>query len=369
MDEACCAETTACSSDDGCEATANQLNACPPGAAACRIDAKAGAPPANARLAELATCRTTGCAVACNTCGGLVDAFGAACDACVQTSCCDLAVACAGDQNCAKVYACIAGCSTSPDCTAQCLQGPLRDDAVIAFQNCVQGACYDACKIGQDWECVSKASWGPPPTKPNLLLDFKVVDFLSRKVVPNAIVKPCSAYLGTCSESATTDATGVAKLVIPVDEFANWSGYFRIQADGFREQLTGSTKPLNRDDFTTAYMVKEADLAILLATLNTTLDDDKALVFATALDCNGLNAPGIRFELSSKDPGILPTYFPGPGGDSTKTNKFGTVAFGNVPVNNPLVGISMYLGETLVGEIFAPIEPGKMTAFALFPKI
>lgn len=369
MDSACCAETTTCSSDDACKSAAEQLTSCGHADAACRITAAEAATPGNAALAELGTCRTTSCALACNGCGGFVDQFGAECDQCVQQNCCDLALACAGDQNCSKTYACVAACSTRPDCVAQCLQGPLRNDAVIAFQKCIQDVCYDACDIGQDWQCLLKGSWGPPTTNSSLTLDFKVVDFLSKQVVPNASVSPCDSILNTCKEGATTDANGVARLVLPVGGPNGWSGYFRVIADGYEEMLVGANKPFLRDDFIIEYVVKSSDLTLLLSTVKTSLDPNKSLLFVTALDCHGLNAPEIRFELSETDPGISPSYFQGPGSDPSKTAKIGTAAFANVPVTNNYLGVAMYLDDQLVGEDFVPLEPGTLTAWALFPKL
>jgi hypothetical protein len=286
----------------------------------------------------------------------------------VKKTCCDLGNACAKDANCSQIFACIAGCPSAPHCPTHCLQSELRNDVTVALHDCIRTACDQACNYGHDWECLGNASWGPPPTKTAVSYQVRVSEFLTQKRIPNATVAACE-NLGGCGESAVTDENGIAQLTIPTNPGVMWQGFFRVSAAGYENVLAASNKPVSIDDYFIVYLVSSGTLSGLAQQFGVALDDTKALIFATALDCNGFNAPGIEFELTSSDPGILSTYFAPPGGNPDVTSTFGTAAFANVPVTGAPIGISMYLDGEIVGDIVAPLEAGTLTLAGMFPEI
>lgn len=368
VDASCCSEESACAEDPKCAAAADRLHACGASDAACRTEAEASAPPDNAAFTALAKCRVASCALSCSTCGGLTDPFGAACDDCIRSSCCDVATSCVNDAGCAGTFGCIASCSGPPDCVADCLIGPERTAAVAAFETCITKTCNAECKIGRDWSCVQHYAWKPAASEDKTIrYDLTVKNFLSQVAAPGVSVAVCQS-LGDCAAKAVTDASGVASLEIDVAKDTSWTGYLKLSGAGYRTMLVKWSKPLAWDESALTFIVTDSEFALLTTQFKVPVDPTKAMLIATALDCKGINAPDIRFELNPKDPGILTSYFQSAGSDPTKTNRSGTVGFGNVPVSSNVILVSAFLDKQLVGESLAPIESGIITLLGLYPK-
>jgi hypothetical protein len=199
-------------------------------------------------------------------------------------------------------------------------------------------------------------------------LDITVVSFLTQSAVPGVTVTACAAFAPTCDLTTVSDENGVATFVLPVIPPTRWSGFFRLSAPGYRNMLALRTKPLATDDFATMFIVTEDEFIGLVTQFGVPHDPTKAMVFATAFDCKGFNAPGITFKQSIDDPGILTSYFTGAAGPTDATNKSGTVGFVNVPATDPYVTVSAFKGAELVAESFVPIEADWITVAGLYPQ-
>lgn len=367
-DQACCAEETACSEDAKCAAAANAVHACADSDPDCRVAAASVAPVGNSALVALGKCTRANCSLACRACGGLVDRFGAGCDQCIQQACCDVATNCASDSSCAAAFTCVHECNDVPDCIRQCLNGPLRNQAVAELQDCLVHPCADACGTGSAWECVDNYGWGTGSTTTQLTYAITLVDILTQKRVPGAHVQLCNALTTDCSVQATSDENGVASLTIPLAPPAVFMGYARLTKAGYKTMLASTNQPLSKDAAETFAMVTDLEFLGLISQFSVNYDPQKAMVFATALDCRGFNARGVTAKVEPDDPGITTSYFRAAGAKTPATTESGTAGFLNVPVTQAYVTIRLLVGDELVGQSAVPVEAGAITQSRIFPR-
>ena len=85
------------------------------------------------------------------SCGSLSSAFGPACSACAQQSCCTEAQACSKDSGCmAIVNTCAAGSSASSSCSAALSSYPSSSASLASsFFACGQSSCSSSCQSSQ----------------------------------------------------------------------------------------------------------------------------------------------------------------------------------------------------------------------------
>ncbi|MBK8995121.1 MAG: hypothetical protein IPM35_05120 [Myxococcales bacterium] len=367
-DQACCAEEATCSEDAKCAAAANAVHACADSDPECRVAAASTAPLGNSALGALGKCTRAKCSLACKACGGLVDRFGAGCDRCIQQACCGVATTCAADSSCAAALTCVHECNDLPDCIRQCLNGPLRNQAVAELQNCLVHPCADACDTGRAWECVDNYSWGTGSTANKLTYAITLVDILTQERVPGVNVELCNALTTDCSVQATSDENGVALATIPLAPSAVFLGYARLTKAGYKTMLATTSKALSKDAAETFAMVTDLQFLGLITQFSVEYQPDKALIFATSLDCRGFNGRGVTVEVEPGDPGIITSYFRAAGVQTKQTTESGTAGFMNVPVNQAYVTIRMLVGDDLVGQAAVPIEAGAITQARIFPR-
>jgi len=135
---ACCDELLACDDGTACGALVACETACAD--AACIASCEADQPEGKAALDDLNACIDGQCADACATpkaglCGTDLTTQGAACDGCVNASCCPELDACMADAAC---QGCVRG---DPNATG-CETNPLLGDV----HTCFAGACASSCE-------------------------------------------------------------------------------------------------------------------------------------------------------------------------------------------------------------------------------
>lgn len=372
MDEACCSASSACASSDACRATADSVLSCTTTDPDCRAARTPLVPPEG--FDELARCQFASCNTACAACGGLVDAFGPACDRCVQAYCCDDSAACAADAECTRRFRCIHDCDVLPDCTGSCLLDPAKNALADEFQSCIAGSCTEECRIGFDLDCVQGFGWGHATEDTTIKYTVSIVELLDQEPVPGATLMLCDALTGTCQEGTTTPS-GEWTFDVPLTKGQAFGSTLRIGAEGYLRMLAVSNRFLAHDTKATFFTISVANFAFLVEQFDLKLDEDKAMVIATALDCRGFGAQNIRFDLSPGQPGAT-SYFQAPG--VKRTNKTGTAVFGNVPLQpNEKTGI-LNVKSVLVdpdtgqdvrvhGGIIVPIETNLITQVQIYP--
>src|SRR5258706_10686337 len=119
MDQNCCTEATACHDDSSCNVAFDCLAQCADDGA-CRARCTQFYNRDDALL-KVHACREKSCSAACGlSCGG----FGypvPSCDACIRSTCCQLAASCAKVDDCQRLDLCHANCLTgSMSCPAEC---------------------------------------------------------------------------------------------------------------------------------------------------------------------------------------------------------------------------------------------------------
>ncbi len=154
-----CEEKAACREPFECLATCARDDR--PCRRACLRDAKAGS---ETQLGALLTCQTTQCTEACTRCGSLFHNHEQeACGDCIESRCCDVATACAKDEDCATLARCVAQCDgiqcrelcidIAPEPTQE-LYGNARDCFLPVWG--APDDCGAECERGGDWSCVGR---------------------------------------------------------------------------------------------------------------------------------------------------------------------------------------------------------------------
>jgi hypothetical protein len=367
MPQSSCAEMTAPATSQESDAAYACVAGCAAEDAQCRHDCVAADDPGDTVFASALSCRNTHCGAQCNACGGLVDRFGPDCDACARASCCGVEETCAADPNCAEAYDCIRTCKL-PDCVSRCLQTLDPPAPIAGLRSCLNQNCADTCGFGTDWSCVGMFGW---PTAKSSTITFRlhILDLITSNNVVGATITACPAT-GGCSTpvaTATSDMGGIATLTVPSPSFLGFFGYFRAAATGYRPALGFIGKPATENQDGLIVLANENDVLALEKQYSFQLKDaDHGILTATALDCNGLGAPGVVFTYGTKDADTLAIYFNGAGGMST--THAGTGGFANVPVSADVVVAHLGTADgPVVGSTGVRVDAGTITEAVIFP--
>jgi hypothetical protein len=82
----------------------------------------------------------------------------AACEACIESSCCAEDLACVGSADCTAVEDCFAGCTTDK-CTSDCIDAHCTGtEQYQAYHACVANKCRSACGSGSPTKCGFQAA-------------------------------------------------------------------------------------------------------------------------------------------------------------------------------------------------------------------
>jgi len=320
MENACCAEATACRGDVTCGLAYGCMAACAGDDDVCRSGCFHGG---DGVMAALASCQATACSSDCDLqCGGFFGLLGGwgsqsqPCRSCEQAGSCPFDTECAESVSCVELYFCFDTCSLGDTvCIDNCFYSdpaPLPDAGPGLGFNTQANACASACGSGSSWSCAGHTVWPVATTSP-ITFQVQVNDSVSIAPIQGVTVRACNGGDGDCQSplsTATTDGNGLATLTSPLVPF---SGYLELTAGGYTTQLqyvypflTETTDPgvvvgvaLN----TTAY------IAELGAASGVTLETSLGIIVDFPVDCSDYPGVGVSFSGSGLGGAAQPYYF------------------------------------------------------------
>lgn len=391
MDRNCCDEATACEQDPACKLEVDCLLPCGDDGA-CRARCTQFFNRGEA-LIRVSACRERSCSAECGlSCGG----FGYAvpgCDTCVQSSCCDLAKACARNDDCQRLDLCLnnclAGSNTCPgDCDSQFSAGSADHGPWV---DCVQNTCHAACETGKAWQCLdAPVPWPIPKSVGDFTFSVTVVDLLSENPYVGATVRACKQLDLQCDvpiDQSVTDSTGLVSLKVPVGS-VGFNGYLEVTGGD-----NGTGMGADSAVFPALYypvppiiapgwrgrlqFVSAGDLPILAAFTTVDVDPARGHFATNAVDCNFTNAGGVSFTADSQlanpdDPKLKGFYFVNgiPNIHATATDPLTSIGgFVNLPANSTLITATVAATGKNLGQLSYNIRAGWFTVSSFPPVI
>jgi hypothetical protein len=314
VEDACCAEATACRGDVTCGPTFDCLAQCAGSDDGCR---SACFTQGNGAIAALASCQATSCSADCGLqCGGFfgltLPGFGSQCTSCFVAQSCPFATQCAQSESCFAYQFCNRACDPFDlVCQGNCAySNPVTlPDGGLGFGP-GNNTCGPPCGIGTDWSCVGHAVWPLAATSP-IAFQIAVSDG-SGNPFSGVTVRACLGGDADCVmpiQTVTSDSQGLATLTTS----APFQGYVELTASGYMTQLEyvypflaeatdpGVTVPIGLS--TTAY------IAELGSATGVPLDPLLGIVAASPKDCTNNPAPGVAFSGSPLGPRAQPFYY------------------------------------------------------------
>jgi hypothetical protein len=384
MDQDCCAESKACAADPACVEASGCLAGCSDADCRARCSVFYSLPDT---LIALRSCRVRRCSSPCDaTCGEAASA-NAACQACLQTSCCDPATACASNVSCAGLQLCRSNCFVASSCPADCESKFPEGTTDFGKLLSCDDSCASACQPGLAWQCLDgPILWPKPKNVGNINFSVTFVDFSSERPFVGVTVKACSKLDFSCATplaTSSSDGTGLVALTVPAG-LAGFDGYLDVSggkidgsgsaaypalwypvpfvvADGWR----GRTQLLSADEF-----------PALAEVTGTALDPTRGHFGANALDCAFGPASGVSFSADAADAKTQSYYLVGgvPVGSATSTDQSGLGGFINLPTNGParlvvVRAVSSAAGGKTMGMLTFVVRPGTLTAMSTFPPL
>lgn len=259
----------------------------------------------------------------------------ASCLSCVAASCCTEGTTCGTDTDCAALRTCLSSCTASScqtSCNTMYAAGRTRSDA---FNTCRNSKCNPVCN---DFTCIGKVVW-PNPAQSSYSMKLYPVDFVTRKTIPNALVRVCPAGDANCttpSAMGTTDATGMVTLNVPVVA-SGISGYLEISEPNYMTTLSflGHTDKLSywANGIIAPYIVSKAVFAQLIGAVGVTASPTRGHLGFLTEDCGGILSSGISVATSNADAQSIKAYSVAgvPSKTATQTDASGFGFIANVP--------------------------------------
>jgi len=388
MDQNCCTQTSACQDDAACKLEFDCLFQCGDDGA-CRQRCTQFYNRAEP-LIEVTACRARSCSAECGlSCGGLGYAV-PGCDQCVHTNCCDVAKACAGNEDCQRLDLCRTNClpgsmTCPPACDDQFTAGK---GAYAPWFNCVQNTCAAACALGNGWQCLdAPIPWPKPTSLNNITFSATIVDLLSENPYVGANVKACKQLDLQCDapiDQAVTDSTGLVTLTVPAGS-VGFNGYLEITGgDDGTGQGAGSAifpalyypePPIVAPGWRGRFQfVSAGDLPVLAVFTTVDIDPTRGHLAVNAEDCNFSGAGGISLTADAiaahpDDMKIKTFYFINgvPNIHATETDPLTAIAgFVNLPPGSTLISGTAPGGKKM-GTITYNIRPGWFTTSSFPP--
>lgn len=302
----CCAQASACAADAPCATYESCLLACGTDYN-CRTDCALTAPSGKGTtVPALDLCVASRCNDACGMSCGLtaspsIPDAAAACASCIASKACNAVKACATSSSCEAIEHCLPGCATI-DCHDTCLAG---DDAGLftALEVGVASACLRDCAVGQLWLCVGRVNWPLAPAGVNEV-DFSVVDSMSSKPLPGAMVRACAREDQTCAPpqaQATADAMGKGALLMPAHAAIGlgFDGYYAIDAAGEMPWRIFASSPVTLAHAPFNWTVGSmASFQSTIAGVGLTPDPTRGQIILDAADCVQSPAAGVSFKVT-----------------------------------------------------------------------
>jgi hypothetical protein len=386
-EDQCCPLIAACAGSPSCTNLATCLAGCQ-GEPACRSQCTLDYPvTSDSQIAgALAACLAADCAESCGlSCGSVSRIAGAAsagsCQDCIAENDCAQAEACGNSADCQAYALCRENCVTG-DCVTACgAAHPTGNDVYDSFVNPLGSACQEPCEIGANWTCVGRVAW---PAAKALTRALTV-----RLTPPSAgvTVKLCDWTDVTCASPVdnqvkTTDSAGSVTLLDSSPTSLNGQnfgldGYLDLSTPGVDPPpliptLVFWNFPLSEPqaNLNTAIPVFSAsELDLVLSTGGVTVDTQRGIVGVVALDCLGVQAPGVTFTMTSGADAETQIVYAvqqgvnqvGPTGDN------GTAFFANVPAGPVTITATPVALGQVSSNAHVYVRAGGLTEVAMLP--
>jgi len=362
----------ACQDDAPCRLFGYCLARCAPDDLACGVRCRSEHPKVDGVLASAATsCIAKSCERACESvCGGYVSKS-PTCTACARKSCCAESTACSTDKDCAALMACERACSAvDGSCLGACERRyPLAVTAARTFGACLDKGCSKDC-LPADFRCLQDPLPDLPPTGQTFVdVGIRAIAFIDGTPWAGIDVRACRERDQACASpwaSGKTDAQGYVKFRIPEPTY---NGYFEFQGAGIVPSLYFWGEV--RRDLAPWINVINQDVLDLL-TLNITPPKPGFGHFIiTALNCRGITAPGVSYELSPRNEAVGAYLSMGlPSKDAPYTDGSGFGGFINVTANTGIkVSATVQPFGTQYPGITAFTRPGWVAYVQVLPPV
>jgi len=386
MDANCCEKANACHDDGACAAEVDCLFRCSSDGA-CRARCNQFYNRVDALL-DTTACREKSCAAECGlSCGGLAYSV-PGCDSCVQSTCCELASACAKNVECLRLDLCRSNCLPgSMSCPTECeAQHPDGRADYAPWLNCVQNTCTSSCQAGRGWACLDAPFvWPKPQVLGTITFALTVVDLQTERPFANATVKACAKLDTMCLspiKESTTDAEGLVSLTVPAGS-VGFDGYVEITGGNngtspIYSAMWYPVPPIISDGWRgRLQFISAEDLPLFAIFTGVDIDPTRGHFAANATDCNFSAAGDVSFvadaqENNPEDKTIKRFYFVGgvPSISATRTDPTTSIAgFVNLPARAALItATSIQAGNKQVGQLQFNIRAGWFTT-STFPPV
>jgi len=296
------------------------------------------------------------------------------CATCVDTGCCDEAMACGDDEGCLALRQCFEGCGLGdPACETACVEMyPEASTVSSAFSTCRNTTCADACRRGVVWACLGQPETPDPVTSESIDLGIIMHDFQTGDLVPGADVMICAADDADCATplwTGTTDADGA--VTFSVDRgTTGFDGYIVATGGGRFPSITYFSTPVLEGGTFDFSVLSNTTLQVFVGLLGVTLDETRGHVAVIARDCIEGRARGVVFGTSTDDAQSTDGYIAGaiPSPAATATDDSGVGGVFNVGAGATVTASGVLEdGGTLVFERDVVVRAGFITSFVTSP--
>ena len=310
MENACCAEATACRGDVTCGPTFDCQATCAGDDDPCRSHCVTQPDTA---MAALGSCQATSCSSECGlVCGGFFGlnrvapgAAAKACTACYVAQSCPFATTCAQNESCLANEFCNEVCNPFDlICQGNCgysIPVTLGADAGAGFGP-ANSACATTCQNGTNWSCVGSAVWPVATTSP-ITFQVEVYDAASHALLPGVTVRACDGSDADCLTPEATGTTDSNGLVTLTSQSVPFTGYLQAASSGYVTQLSYVYPPITESTdpgvVVGVGLYPSSYIAEVGAANKVTLDPSLGIIAAFPHDCSGVPAPGVSFSGTS----------------------------------------------------------------------
>lgn len=238
---------------------------------------------------------------------------GATCRECMQDRCQAPLAECQADPACAEYLDCY---TTKPGMRLGC-RPPVSFELIdlgAAVANCWR-QCTDECNAGRIWSC-NRAfdALAPVPGHDGAKCLVKYVDAVSGKPLAGLDVRACRRDDTGCkapqSATASTDETGRATLEVtwpppsPISPKPGFDGYLEVTSKTVQPpwwpllRFTGRREIGDWSDPAVLFNGNAPEVKLALLAAGVQLDTSLSGFAVEIVDCLGVPAPGIRFEVT-----------------------------------------------------------------------
>lgn len=303
---------------------------------------------------------------------GMFGDAAAECVACAETACGEQLSTCERDPECAELGRCFAE-GFGPARRAACYGlHPGVAPAHLAVGTCVGQSCTAPCGNGHIWSCLDERVPATQPVKPTFQVRLRLFDVVNQQPLSGLSVRACSRVSWSDPDCAsnlnaadTSDASGVAQLDLRFPLLAArqpWDGFFLIDAPAIYPDLAVYTQPLTAGVEVAVPIVTRGSLEQLFRAYGITQAPERGILAASVIDCVGISAAGVRFELDTAGAERFYTT----GGllldrSATETSADGIVVFTNVSPGKRRLRAFVSATNQLIGEHELYVAAGRRT--------